>query len=93
MKLVAQAEDGYVGEDQGFSSDEVSDFLFTLPGVTDYDYVRYDVDQDGAVGEDEAAHLVEYDGPADKTRLERFLPDAIDTAGDGPVVLVDDSSS
>lgn len=77
VKLIVRTEDGYVGKPGWFSGDEQY-FANTLPGLTSQAAeVTYDLDGDGAIGEDEAAFLFPVDSQADIDRLDPLIRETI----------------
>lgn len=84
VKLLPQGVDGYIGQDQGFSSDELY-FLWQMPRADYAGHLMHDVNGDGKVGEEESAHVFEMASQAD---IDAVDPLIIDEINDVPVAYV-----
>lgn len=89
VRLIPTTSRGYVGRVRELAPAQLT-FPATVPGVQRYDLTPHDVDQDGFVGPDEIAHLIEVDAAADVARVDWLLRDRFDEGSvyDGPVSIV-----
>lgn len=88
VRLLPVTRSGYVGRISELAPAQLT-FLTGLPGVQRYDLLPTDVDGDGTIAPQEAAHHIEVSTPADAERLDWLLRDRFDAGSihDGPVSI------
>lgn len=85
VKLTVRTEKGYVGQNGNFPTGDEQYFATSIPGVTSQvGEVGYDINKDGAVGDDETAVLFEVESAKRAKQINKLV---VDKYGDYPVVF------